>query len=65
VQSANLFSAADPNVFSTRARNLEAIRVIHKVTLSLGLLFTLYPFFQWSLQSKEIFVKSQYEMLAI
>jgi hypothetical protein len=35
-------------------RNLEVIRVIHKVTLSLGLLFTPYPFFQWSLQSKEI-----------
>jgi hypothetical protein len=54
VQSANLLSAAGPNVFSTRARDLEGIRVFRKVTLSLGLLFTPYPFFQWSLQSKEI-----------
>jgi hypothetical protein len=54
VQSANLFSAAGLNAFSTRARNLDGVRVIRKVTLSLGLLFTPYPFLQLSLQSKEI-----------
>jgi hypothetical protein len=35
--------------------------VIRKVTLS----FTPYPLFQWYLQSKEIFIKSQYEMLKL
>jgi hypothetical protein len=33
--------------------------LICKVTLSLGLLSPRYPFFQWYLQSKEIFIKSQ------
>jgi hypothetical protein len=27
--------------------------------------FTPYPIFQWYLQSKEIFIKSQYEMLKL
>jgi len=61
VQSANLFSPAGLNVFSTRARNLEGIRVFRKVTLPLGLLFTPYPFFQWSLQSKEILLNLRME----
>jgi hypothetical protein len=36
-------------------------RVIHKVTLC----FSPYPLFQWSPQSKEIFIKSGYEMLKL
>jgi hypothetical protein len=32
----------------------EGTRVISKVTVYFGLLFTPYPFFQWYLQSKEI-----------
>ncbi len=35
------------------------IKVIHKVTFS----FTPYPLFQWCPQSKEILLKSEYEML--
>jgi hypothetical protein len=37
------------------------IKVICKVTLS----FTPYPLFGWYLQSKEIFIKSQCEMLKL
>jgi hypothetical protein len=37
------------------------IKLIGKVTLS----FTPYPLFQWYSQSKEIFIKSQYEMLKL
>jgi hypothetical protein len=45
----------------------ESIRVMGKVTqsaprLSLGLLSPPYPLFQWYPQSKDILIKSQYEV---
>ncbi len=51
----------------TLVRVRRYIRVIRKVTLSLGPAFTSYspPLFQWYLQSKEIFIKSQYQMLKL
>jgi hypothetical protein len=36
-------------------------KVVRKLTLS----FTPYPLFQWYLQSKEIFIKFEYEMLKL
>jgi len=55
VQSANLFSAVQVRMFFQQELGTwEGTRVISKVTLYFGLLFTPYPFFQWYLQSKEI-----------
>jgi hypothetical protein len=52
-------------IFSTRKKKdqncFALIKVIRKVTLS----FTPYPLFQWYPQSKEIFIKSHYEMLKL